>query len=1004
VTPGASSTLADQRRAVVRQTSRYLAWALAAVVGTGVLHYLTESGIDRASRESDELLNVSLGQTALVKALEGVQSDLAYLARHNEARGLFRPGDAASERELARDFLSFATEKQIYEQVRFLDTAGTEVVRVNFNAGRPGVVPEAQLQNKADRYYFAEATRLGDGAVYISPLDLNVEAGRVEQPFKPVIRFATRVRDERGGRIGFVLLNYLGQRLLDDFRTATANITDHVMLLNGEGYWLSSPRREDEWGFMSGQERTFATAYPRAWARIAGADGGQVTTPEGMFTFATVHPTGEAAAPGTISKTGVWKVVAHLPTGAVVASPTAFLAHHALVYGTVLVLLAAAAMILARATVMRRVAEVRAQFEQGFRGVLESIDFMALGVDAAGTITFCNQSLLSKLGWRRDALVGHSCFEQLIAPEDRARYEEAFRSLLAGEPATRPNESRVLTRVGGRRLVAWECTPTGPAGGAPAGLVFLGKDITEAREAEERVRMLSRAVEQSPATVMITDPTGAIEYVNPKFTELTGYAFEEVEGRNPRLLKSGTTSPEEYAQLWATINAGGEWRGELQNRKKNGALYWEAATISAVRNLKGEIAHFLAVKEDTTERRRLEERFRHCVESAPCALVLADREGRMVLVNRGTERLFGYQRDELLGESVDRLLPEGARAKHAQHRKDFYAAPGARAMGAGRDLLAMRKNGSTFPVEIGLIPVEDAEENDLVLASLVDISARRRLEHELGERDRSLAQTKALAAVGRMANMVAHDIRNPLSSIKMSLQIFGKQRAAELSEADRELTSIALDQVRYMEEILDDLMSYSRENALAPEWVGIEKLLDAATLLVQRHIDAGKVEVTTRYQPGLPNVYGDPTRLRRAFGNLIVNAVQAMESKTGVRPKISITAQMELAPDRPRVRVNVIDNGCGIPGDLEDRVFEPFYTTRASGTGLGLAIVRRIVDQHNGTVELLPVDGTGTCVSIVLPTGPLAKELHEEPSEAELEPDAAPGVTADDDAPSLVDA
>jgi PAS domain S-box-containing protein len=134
----------------------------------------------------------------------------------------------------------------------------------------------------------------------------------------------------------------------------------------------------------------------------------------------------------------------------------------------------------------------------------------------------------------------------------------------------------------------------------------LEQEIAEHKKSEEKLHKLSRAVEQSSSIVIITDTEGEIEYVNPKFSQVSGYSFEEVIGENPRILKSGEQPSEFYKELWDTIKSGGEWRGEFHNRKKNGELYWEYASISPVRNTEGVITHFLAVNEDITERKHLE--------------------------------------------------------------------------------------------------------------------------------------------------------------------------------------------------------------------------------------------------------------------------------------------------------------------------------------------------------------------------------------------------------------
>ncbi|MBN2471712.1 MAG: PAS domain S-box protein, partial [Anaerolineae bacterium] len=157
------------------------------------------------------------------------------------------------------------------------------------------------------------------------------------------------------------------------------------------------------------------------------------------------------------------------------------------------------------------------------------------------------------------------------------------------------------------------------------------------RRAEDQLRKLSMAVEQSPSMVVITDTEGDIEYVNPRFTACTGYSAAEVIGQNPRLLKSGAISHEEYTRLWTALKSGQEWKGELQNRRKDGSFYWSSAVMAPIRNTAGEVTHFVSVQEDTTQRREAEDalrksemRFRQLVEQAGDAILLVDSSGRVV--------------------------------------------------------------------------------------------------------------------------------------------------------------------------------------------------------------------------------------------------------------------------------------------------------------------------------------------------------------------------------------
>lgn len=187
---------------------------------------------------------------------------------------------------------------------------------------------------------------------------------------------------------------------------------------------------------------------------------------------------------------------------------------------------------------------------------------------------------------------------------------------------------------------------------------------------EAELRKLHRAVQQSPASIVITDVHGNIEYVNPKFTQVTGYTFEEAIGQNPRILKSGFMDSEGYRQLWETITSGREWRGEFHNKRKNGELFWEAASISPIINEQGEITHFLAVKEDITERKQAEETLRNhlrlletLLQTIPCPVYYKDKEGRYLGCNRlFAEQIRGISETELIGRTLydlpDSISPE----------------------------------------------------------------------------------------------------------------------------------------------------------------------------------------------------------------------------------------------------------------------------------------------------------------------------------------------------------
>ena len=834
------------------------------LVAVGISHYYTEMRLARVSLESNEIQNVALAQKGITSEMRAVISDLTFLAKLNELWGLLDdPNDESARQNLSQEFLYFSEKKGIYDQIRFLSADGMEIIRINYNEGQPHIVGQDQLQDKGDRYYFQEAMAQDVGGVYMSPFDLNVEDGQIENPFRPVIRFATPLFNSRGEKKGVLMFNFRGERLLQSFHLAAPNIDDHLNLVNAAGYWLSGPSPEDEWGYFMGRKRSFAKTFPTAWQHILNENSGNFITEDGLFTFSTIYPMASVmefyanAGMGTISSIfegyqdnnpRFWKTVSFVPTHVLNATSQNFFRRNLLLYSLAGLFLLAGSFILAQAGIRKQQKQAQQSFDRRYRETLANMQLSAVTLNAKGLITFCNDCLLKLTGWQREEVIGKNWFDIFVTPQDRQRAHAAFAEIINGNASPHTIESHITTKSGEVLLFSWASTLSCSQLGKISTLTSIGQDITLQHEHEERLRKLSRAVEQSRNSVLITDTRGHIEYVNPRFTEVTGYSAEEVIGKTPRLFKSGETSDTDYDQLWQTITQGKEWRGVFHNRKKNGAFYWEDTLISPIRNEQDEITHFLAIKEDITE--------------------------------------------------------------HVQ------------------------------------------------------------LKQEVEERNQELARTQTLTAMGRMATMIAHDLRNPLSSIKMTLQIWGKRAEGVWGEEAAELKQISLDQVRYMESILADLLTFARPDALNPEWLDVKKLLTSAINTTQKALHEYGARITVDYQPQLPTVHGDATKLRQAFCNLITNALDSTDDVNHV-PQICIRTSMVVNDAKPAIHIDICDNGGGIDPGLNGKLFEPFFTTRAKGTGLGLPIVKRILDQHHGQINLRANKRGGTCASVTLPIGPI---------------------------------
>lgn len=267
--------------------------------------------------------NLESQKKLIDKKLQLVISDIMFLLKqHDMAVRVFQEN---SMLEVSNNYLIFMDQRNIYNQIRLLDKEGTEFLRINYNDGNPRIVPKEELQSKNERYYFTDTIQLGHDEIYISPLDLNIEHGKIEEPLKPVIRFGTPIFDNQGERLGMLLVNYLGNDLLHDLHSAFSESLADVMLLNPDGYYLLGPDPEDEWGFLypEKQDRTFINYFPEAWDVISKSRSAQFSGAEGSFVSTTIYPLSEISKLtsradekpilGTKEKGYYWKLTAHIP-------------------------------------------------------------------------------------------------------------------------------------------------------------------------------------------------------------------------------------------------------------------------------------------------------------------------------------------------------------------------------------------------------------------------------------------------------------------------------------------------------------------------------------------------------------------------------------------------------------------------------------------------------------------------------------------------------------------
>jgi PAS domain S-box-containing protein len=356
---------------------------------------------------------------------------------------------------------------------------------------------------------------------------------------------------------------------------------------------------------------------------------------------------------------------------------------------------------------------------------------------------------------------------------------------------------------------------------------------------------------------------------------------------------------------------------------------------------------------DVTARRSAEARFRVAVEASPHGMLMTDPTGRIVLVNRELERVFGYQRTEILGQSVELLVPTDVRGRHPALRGGFHLSPRSRSMGAGRDLYGLRKDGTQIPVEIALNPIE-TEDGVFVLASVVDISPRKKAEEELRRSNEELE---------RFAYVASHDLQEPLRTVTSYLQLLSRRYGDKLGADAGEFIGYAVAGATRMQRLIEDLLAFSRVGTQQRRFEAHDAnaVLREALDDLRASIAAAQGQVTS---DTLPRVLADEGQFEQVFTNLIGNALKFRGSEV---PRVHVSAQR----DGRFWRFAVRDNGVGIEPKYFEKIFVIFQRLYArdkyEGTGVGLAICKKIVEGHGGRIWVESTPGEGTTFLFTLP-------------------------------------
>ena len=508
--------------------------------------------------------------------------------------------------------------------------------------------------------------------------------------------------------------------------------------------------------------------------------------------------------------------------------------------------------------------------------------------------------------------------------------------------------------------------------------------IAEKERADEQIKRLTTAVEQSANTITMTDLDGKIEYVNKRFTELTGYTSEEVIGHKTSILKSGEQDDAFYRELWHTISSGNEWIGEIRNKKKNGTLFWESVSIAPIKNLEGEITSYIAIKEDITERKKVEkalfdsnQRYSTLVHKLP-DLILIHRQGKILFANDAALSVIGTSPEELIGANVmDFIAEESKELVMTNMRKRIEGDEQVR----DYEIRAITKRGVIKDTIIrGDVIMYDDE--PAVIAILIDITERKQIETAL-QKAKEEAERANRAKSEFLATM-SHEIRTPMNGVIGMTEL---ALTTVLSTSQRDYLESIQTSAYLLLNTINDILDFSKIEAGKLEIEHVEfniydVLEKSVDILTVKAFDKN-LELLCEIEPGLPEFYyGDPLRIRQILVNFISNAIKFTD-----KGEIFLSAKKQpgssVEEGTIRVLFSVKDTGIGIEQSKLQNIFDQFTqadsstTRKYGGTGLGLSISKMLTKIMHGSLVVESEPGVGSTFSFELPLE-IAKEHLDE--------------------------
>src|ERR1700722_15575186 len=473
------------------------------------------------------------------------------------------------------------------------------------------------------------------------------------------------------------------------------------------------------------------------------------------------------------------------------------------------------------------------------------------------------------------------------------------------------------------------------------------------RDSEEKYRTL---LDGAPDyAIFMLDPRGQVVSWNAGAERIKGYKAEEIMGHNyARFFTQEDVERGWPEEILRVTTASGRHEEQCVRVRKDGSRFLASVTCTALRDPAGNLRGFSEISRDLSESKESVAKYSGLLEAAPDAMVVVNQGGEIVLLNVQAEKQFGYRRDELVGQKVKNIIPEGFAERLIADGTRTAADALAQQIGTGIELRGRRKDGSEFPIEIMLSPLESSE-GILVTAAIRDISVRKAAEANLLEKVAELNRSNE--ELGQFAYIASHDLQEPLRMVASYTQLLSRRYKGKLDSDADEFIAFAVDGAGRMQRLIQDLLTFSRVGTKGKELLATssEEALQQALINLRGAIEQSGAQVTHDL---LPSVVADETQLIQLFQNLIGNGIKYQ--KNGA-PKVHVSAARN---GGDKYTFSVQDNGLGIDSQYFEKIFGMFQRLHKreefAGTGIGLAICKKIVERHGGKISVESKVGEGS--------------------------------------------